>query len=194
MDWRLGHPIYELSLHHHWVGSLFDAVELASIPLVVVATGLLWFLGRPGAAGRRWKVACASAYAAAAVAYLLAFVMHQLWARPRPYVTHAIAHPWSNATDPSFPSDHTTVSFAIAWVVFAFSRRVGALFLALAAVISIGRLFIAAHYPGDVATGVLVGGLAALIVVRLLRPFVVRVVKTVERLTDPLLDRIAGPG
>jgi undecaprenyl-diphosphatase len=189
VEWRLEHAIYDVSLHHHWVGSLFHGVEAISIPLMIVLTGLLWFLGRPGP-DRKWKLACASGFAAAALAYVVNFVIHQIHDRARPYEAHAIRHPWSSSTDASFPSDHTSLSFAIAFAVLAFDRTVGAIFLALAAVIGVGRLFIGAHYPGDVLAGVLVGLVAAFVVVRLLRPFVAWVARQVERATDPLVSRI----
>jgi undecaprenyl-diphosphatase len=190
VDWRLEHGIYDVSLHHHWVGSLFHGIEAVSIPLMVVLTGLLWFLSRPGL-DRKWKLACASAYLSAALAYVVNFVIHHIHDRPRPYEAHTIRHPWSSSTDASFPSDHTSLSFAIAFAVLAFDRKVGAFFLALAAAIGVGRLFIGAHYPGDVLASIVVGLVAALVVVRLLPRFVAWVVGYVERVTDPLVGRRA---
>ena len=190
MDWRLEHRIANFALGHHWVGSLFHGVEAISIPLMVVLTGLLWFFSRPGE-NRKWKLACASGFAAAALAFIANFVIHTIHDRARPYEAHVFRHPWSSSTDASFPSDHTSISFAIAFAVLMFDRTVGLLFLAVAAVIGIGRLFIGAHYPGDVLGGVVVGLVAAYVVVRLLRPFVAWVVRGVERATDPLVGRIA---
>jgi undecaprenyl-diphosphatase len=186
MDWWLERAIYDVSLHHHWVGSLFHGVEQASIPVMVVITGVLWFFSRPGG-DRKWKLACGTGYAAAALGYVIAFVIHQIYDRARPYETHAIRHPWSSSTDASFPSDHTSLSFAIAFAVLAFDTAAGVLFLVVAAIIGIGRLFIGAHYPGDVLAGVAVGLVAALVVVRLLPRFVAFVVAQVERVIDPLV-------
>src|SRR5439155_23471437 len=116
MDWRLYHAIYDVSLHHHWVGTLFNAIEKASIPFMVVATGALWFLSRPGG-DRKWKLAAGSGFAAAAISFVANFVIHSIWDRPRPYETHAISHPWSTSTDASFPSDHASISLAIGFAV-----------------------------------------------------------------------------
>jgi undecaprenyl-diphosphatase len=186
MDWRLERAIYNVSLHHHWVGSLFHGVEQASIPVMVVITGALWFFARPGG-DRKWKLACGSGYAAAALGYVVAFVIHHIYDRARPYEAHAIRHPWSSSTDASFPSDHTSLSFAIAFAVLAFDTVAGVVFLFVAALIGIGRLFIGAHYPGDVLAGVGVGVVAALVVVRILPRFVAFVVGQVERVIDPLV-------
>ena len=190
MDWRLEHAIYDVSRHHHWVGSFFHGVETISIPLMVVLTAILWFFSRPGA-DRKWKLACACGFLSAALAYAVAFVIHHVYDRPRPYEAHTISHPWSSATDASFPSDHTTVSFAIAFAVLMFDTVAGVIFLVVAAIIGVGRLFIGAHYPGDVAAGVVVAGVVAYVVVRWLRGFASSVARYVERATDPLLTRIA---
>jgi undecaprenyl-diphosphatase len=189
VDWRLYKAIYDVSLHHHWVGTLFSDIEKASIPVMVVITAALWFFSRPDA-DRKWKLASGSGFAAAALGYAAAFVIHHVWSRPRPYVTHHISHPWSNVTDPSFPSDHTTVSFAIAFAVLAFDLSAGLIFIVIAATIAVGRLFIGAHYPSDVLAGLVIGLIAAGIVVRLLPRFVSWVVSYVERVSDPLLRPI----
>jgi undecaprenyl-diphosphatase len=190
VDWRLERAIYDVSLHHHWVGSLFHGIEQASIPAMVVLTGLLWFLSRPGV-DRKWKLACASGYAAAALAYVVNFVIHHIYDRARPYEAHAIRHPWSMSTDASFPSDHASLSFAIAFAVLAFDTVAGVVFLVLAVIIGVGRLFIGAHYPSDVLASVAIGLVAALVVLRVLPRFVAWVVGYVERVTDPLVSRIA---
>jgi len=189
VDWRIERAIYDVSLHHHWVGSLFHGVEQASIPLMVVITGVLWFFARPGG-DRKWKLACASGYASAALGYVIAYVIHHVYDRARPYEAHAIRHPWSSSTDASFPSDHTSLSFAIAFAVLAFDTVAGVVFIVVAAIIGVGRLFIGAHYPGDVLAGLAVGLVAALVVLRLLPRFVAWVVGYVERVTDPLVSRI----
>jgi undecaprenyl-diphosphatase len=189
MDWRLFHAIYSLSLHHHWLGSVFHAIEQASIPFMVVATGALWFLSRPGG-DRKWKLAAGSGFAAAAVAFAANFVIHSVWDRPRPYEVHAIAHPWSSSTDASFPSDHASIAIAIAFAVLAFDATAGALLLAAAVLIAVGRVFIGAHYPGDILASLAVAAVAAFVVVRVARPVVGAVVRAVERLTDPLLRQL----
>lgn len=186
LDWHLYKSIYGVSLHHHWVGTVFSDIEKVSIPLMVVMTAALWFLSRPGG-DRKWKLACGSGFASAALAYLFAFVIHHVWARPRPYMDHHIRHPWSNTTDASFPSDHATVSYAIAFAVLAFDPIAGAIFLVVATIIAVGRLFIGAHYPSDVLAGLVIGLIAAGIVVRLLPRVVSRVVSVVERVSDPLV-------
>jgi undecaprenyl-diphosphatase len=186
VDWRLFKAIYDVSLHHHWVGSLFNVVENVSIPVMVLATVALWFLARPGG-DRKWKLAAGNGLAAAALALVVDQVIHAIYDRPRPYESHLISHPWTSKTDPSFPSDHSSASFAIAFAILMIDPLVGAVFVVAAVLIGAGRVFIGAHYPGDVAASLVVAAISAFVVVRLGRPVVAFCVRLVERLTDPLV-------
>jgi undecaprenyl-diphosphatase len=189
MDWRVYKAIYDVSLDHHWIGTLFSDVEKASIPFMVVATAALWLLARPGG-NRKWKLAAGSAFVSAAVALLVNLVIHSLWDRPRPYEEHRLSHPWSGATDASFPSDHASASLAIAFAVLMFDPIAGAVLLVAAVLIAAGRLFIGAHYPADIGGSVLVAAASALLVVRVARPLIAFLVRLVERVTDPILRPI----
>src|SRR6266480_5529661 len=75
-----------------------------------------------------------------------------------PFATHPAAHVWgSRSHDPSFPSDHASAAFGIAFALFFYDRLAGSIFLAAATFIGVGRVFIGAHYPADVVAGCLVG-------------------------------------
>jgi membrane-associated phospholipid phosphatase len=143
-----------------------SAVEKWAVPVVAVATFALWLLARPGGS-RKWKLASACALGSAALALLINQAIGKTWHRKRPFTAHPAAHVWgSRSHDPSFPSDHASAAFAIAFAVFLFNRRVGSVFLAAAAVIGAGRVFIGEHYPLDVLAGCLVGLASALLLVR----------------------------
>lgn len=187
LDWRFYKAFYDVSLHHHAIGTAFSDIEKVSIPFMVVITVGLWLLARPGGS-EKWKLAAVSALGSAALALgVNRLISSVIWDRERPYLTHHIAHPWINSHDPSFPSDHASATFAIAFAVLAFDVVAGGIFLFFALVISVGRLFIGAHYPGDVAAGLFVGLAAALVITKLARPAVVFLVHRVQRLTDPVL-------
>ena len=119
-------------------------------------------------------------------------VVSHLWERPRPFTAHPLAThllaPMS--TDPSFPSDHAAVAFAIAFAVLAFSRRAGAAFLAGAILIAASRVVVGVHYPTDVLAGALVGWTAALVVTRWCAPVLMPLVRLVERVTDPVVTLV----
>ena len=150
-------------------------------------TFALWLLARPGGS-RRWKLASACALASAALALLINQLIGKLWHRQRPFASHPSAHVWgSRSHDPSFPSDHASAAFAIAFAIFLFDRVAGSIVLAAAFFIGAGRVFIGAHYPADVLACCLVGLGSALLVVRVARPVMDWLVGLVERATDPLL-------
>jgi undecaprenyl-diphosphatase len=111
--------------------------------------------------GRHGVVAAGfSALLALGIAQLIA----DLWARPRPYVAHPDVHLFiAPSHDPSFPSDHATAAFAIAVALFLRHRRAGWVALGLATVLSLARVAVGTHYPGDVAAGAAIGTAAALV-------------------------------
>ncbi len=73
----------------------------------------------------------------------------------------------------SFPSGHTTISFAIATVICMMSdshkSKISAVLLAI--IIAFSRLYLGVHYPTDVLAGMLIGIVLAVIVVALWRAF-----------------------
>jgi len=190
MDYRLYHAINQFVFEHDWLGRFLGFVETWAVPAFAVATFALWFFARPGGP-RKWKLASASALASAALALLIARVIGTIWLRERPFAAHPDAHVWgSRSHDPSFPSDHASAAFGIAFAVFLFDRVVGSIFIAAATVIAVGRVFVGAHYPADVLAGTLVGLGAALLVVRLGRPLIEWMVRLVERITDPVVSAV----
>jgi undecaprenyl-diphosphatase len=187
MDYRLYHAINTFVGQHAWLGRAFSQVETFGTVLLAVATVALWLLARPGRENR-WKLASASALAAAAIALLVNRLIAALWNRDRPYEVHPAAHVWGGRShDPSFPSDHTSAAFAIAFTVLFYDRLAGSLFVIAAAAIAVGRVLVGAHYPGDVLAGMLVGLGCAVLVARLARRALAVLVRLVERVTDPVV-------
>ena len=111
--------------------------------------------------GRHAVVAAGfSALLALGIAHLFA----DLWARPRPYLTHPGAHLFiAPSNDTSFPSDHATAAFAIAVALLLRHRKAGVLAFAMAVLVSLARVVVGTHYPGDVLAGAAIGTAAALV-------------------------------
>ena len=108
---------------------------------------------------RRTREAGQAALLSMGLCFLLCnVILKNLVARTRPYevipeLTTLIPHP----TDYSFPSGHTSASFACALVLFAMlPKKYGVLILCLAALIALSRLYVGVHYPSDVLGGMLV--------------------------------------
>lgn len=163
----------------------FNASALFALVAVAAAT---WFFARPGGSLRS-KLAAASAGISAVVALLVNAVLGHLWYHARPFADHPkqtvlLVH---HGADNSFPSDHASVAFAVAFAVLVFHRRLGIVLLAVAVGVGLDRIFVGVHYPIDVLTSVLVGLGAALVVTIPGRPYVEWLVRLVSRLTDPVM-------
>ncbi len=188
LDWSLFHLLNGLLRGDDPSQDIVEQFSSVSIPAFAVATCLLWFFARP-AGSLRLKLATASALAAAGLGLLINQAIGQLWFRDRPYTAHPhatllLAHP---SHDPSFPSDHATAAFAIAFAVCFFSRRVGALFLLAAVLVGVSRILMGLHYPGDVAAGAAIGLFSAVVVAKLGRRYIELIVRQLSRLSDPLV-------
>jgi membrane-associated phospholipid phosphatase len=187
VDYRIYHAVDEFSRDHRWLAHAANAFETFGVGLYAVAVVLLWLATRPGEE-RRWKIAALAGAASGALALLVNQVFAKVvWDRPRPYASHPGAYHLSSSHDPSFPSDHASAAFGIAFGIFFVAPRVGSFFLAVAALISIGRVVVGAHYPADVLAGLVVGVVVAALVVRLGRPILEWVARLLERISDPVV-------
>ncbi|WCK56464.1 undecaprenyl-diphosphatase [Aneurinibacillus sp. Ricciae_BoGa-3] len=102
--------------------------------------------------------------AAAVIGLAVNFVIHHVFYRARPFVTHHVNLLLTHAPDSSFPSDHTVGAFSITFALWRFYPRLGKLLLAIAILVGISRVFVGNHYPTDVLGGAIVGILSGMVV------------------------------
>jgi len=82
--------------------------------------------------------------------------------RNRPYNTLDGVHLLlDRTTDFSFPSDHATMAGAVAIGLFFVDDKLGWLTAFAALLMAFARVYVGAHYPGDVAAGLLLGASVA---------------------------------
>jgi undecaprenyl-diphosphatase len=86
--------------------------------------------------------------------------------RPRPYffATHVLI---GRTVDSSFPSDHATLAFALAMLLWYYHKNLSLSLLALAVLLSFARVYVGAHYPTDVLGGAILGSVVGLVVGKL---------------------------
>lgn len=103
-------------------------------------------------------------------------------AEPRPYTVlpHVLVLA-SRSSDYSFPSDHAVMAGAVAAGVLLVHRRLGLVTAALALALAFTRVYVGAHFPLDVATGLLVGTAVAVTSYVVARPLVLRLVTLAAR-------------
>jgi membrane-associated phospholipid phosphatase len=187
LDYRIFRAIDEFARDYKWLAHATYVFETVGVVLYAAAVVLLWLATAPGEE-RRWKIAALSGTASAGLALLINQVIAQIWHRPRPYETHPQVYHLTKSHDPSFPSDHASAAFGIAFGIYFIDRRVGKFFLAVAVLIGFGRLLVGAHYLTDVLASVVVAAIAAWLIVRFGKPLLDRLVLIFERVTDPVVS------
>ncbi len=163
VDNSILHALNGFFFHHDAVEdsvlAYVNAAEVLFLGALLVAFSLVRGPARRGA--RRAVVA--AGLSAGLALFLAQFIAHAV-NRPRPFVAdpagvHVFGH---HAADPGFPSDHATAAFAIAVAILLRDRRWGAVALAFACVLAVGRVAIGVHYPSDVLAGAALGAICAL--------------------------------
>lgn len=135
--------------------------------------GMIWIaLSAPLLIRGHTREIGAAALLSMGICFLCANIcLKNIIARTRPYealegLTALIPYP----ADYSFPSGHTTASFACALVLFRMlPRKYGIPALILATLIAFSRLYVGVHYPTDVLGGIAVafaGSSLALFLIR----------------------------
>ncbi|MDN5843547.1 MAG: undecaprenyl-diphosphatase, partial [Alcaligenaceae bacterium] len=124
------------------------------IPMVLI---IGWFYG--GAETRRTMIL-------AALSGMFGLLANQLiglaWTHPRPFIM-GLGHTFiPHAPDSSFPSDHLTLWWAVAFTIFTNKAlwRIGAILTLLGIPIAWARIYLGVHFPLDMIGAAIVGGLS----------------------------------
>jgi len=81
----------------------------------------------------------------------------------RPFVTQHIAPLFPHAPDNGFPSDHTLLSMLLAMCVLFYSRRWGAVLVAITLLLGVARVEAYVHHPIDILAAIVFAVVAALL-------------------------------
>ncbi len=194
MDYRLYKTINGLG-GDSFVDGLFKLLA-EDLPVVLVVLVASAFLVRWSQRCQERRSGAVLATASAGLGLLVSQPIAHAVERVRPYLAHpAHAHLLiSRSHDPSFPSDHATGGFALAFGVWLYDRTLGTILLAIAGLLAFSRVYVGTHYPGDVLAGALIGiaVAAALFLAPPTRRFIELVAARIGQIWDGVLSRLPG--
>lgn len=162
-DVSIYHFLNGLAGHVPLADHFFAFIAQYALELYACLFVLAWFaLPKRELKGRHTLLV---AGVAGIVALLINVVIANIWYRPRPFVTlpeGSFTQLIPHAADSSFPSDHTSGSFAFAFGVAGRSQKwISWSFSILAVLVMVSRVYCGVHYPTDVLASVVVGSLAS---------------------------------
>jgi membrane-associated phospholipid phosphatase len=165
VDARLFKWINRLADHTAWAHPLAKGFAVYGIVLFA-ALLVIAYLDARHRGDLEDVAATVGAAGAALVALALAQVIGSVVDRARPYTAMPGVHVLIDRTsDFSFPSDHATAVGAVAAGLLLLHRRRWGVVAAVAAVVmGAARVYVGAHYPGDVVAGLALGAVVAVAV------------------------------
>lgn len=151
---------------------IFSAVFLAFwtifllIILLVIPNSL--FLVDKGSLKSRIKTSISGFLFIIASAFVSRFIVTDiirfLYNRPRPFELDFVYSLLSHSSGYAFPSGHASFFFAIAFSALILNKKWGALFIALAFIISISRVIAGVHWPSDILAGAGIGMIVSYVI------------------------------
>ncbi|HUY44497.1 MAG TPA: phosphatase PAP2 family protein [Streptosporangiaceae bacterium] len=164
LDKRLFLDVNSFARHTGWLHApmLAYAVE-GGIILLALLLVVGWWLARRRRDAPAMAAALWAGIATIAAVGIVQPVNHAVAeARPWEGLPHALILA-GHSTDFSFPSDHAVMAGAVTAGLFLYHRRLGVIAAIAAVLLCFGRVYIGAHYPQDVAAGLIIGAVVVLI-------------------------------
>lgn len=162
VDAGLSYFINSFSGKNQLADSTITTISNLGVPAMVLTVIGLWW-SRSNRSQTRFVAL------GAGLSFLMALALNQVILlfvqRVRPYdvgVTHLLVAP---SNDPSFPSDHASAAFAIAFAFLLQGKSWhGRVFAFWAIVVATSRIYVGTHYLGDAVGGVFSALVAAIVV------------------------------
>lgn len=189
MDATWYKDVNRFAVHTAWLHGIMKVYAVYGVGLFAVLVLAAWWYARSEANPPRAVAAAIWAAAGTLIAVALNQIIVKAVARPRPYLTlRGVEVLVSRSTDYSFPSDHAvTAGAAVAglWIIAHQGGRpaswLAAFGTVLALLLAFARVYVGAHYPGDVVAGLLIGSAISLLGWLAVRPILAVIVDRLAR-------------
>lgn len=172
-------------INHGFQNPVFDSVmpiltqfgEYKFVGLVLVAVILYAHITKRKTLRRIAILTFGAFLVSDAAAWVIKYMVHE----PRPYAVLDNVHLLLAEDDPwGFPSGHVTSVLAVVTYLVLNMKEIAeknykiidALLIIFAVLIMFSRIYVGAHFPGDIAGGAIIGIIGALIVNRLKDPII----------------------
>lgn len=195
MNFDLFQLINQFAGKYLWLDFLM--VNLANYAQLIFPAILIYFWFYSTENVKREQCQRTSLYAAicAGTSLIVNLVVNMVYFNPRPFVTHSVHQliPHS-AAESSFASDHAILAYSVAFILLFLKHKIRYKILFLAVLVSISRVFVGVHYPGDIAGSIVISLVSSFMIIKFskyLEPFVQLIFNRYATLTVkiPLLSK-----
>jgi len=155
-DWFLA--INSYAGKNHILDVIITAIAQYTPYLFIVGLFYLWFTNK--------KDEALFAGYATTLGIAINLLIGLVYVHPRPYM-QSLGHTLlAHKNDSSFPSDHTTFLFSIAFMLITFhsTRKLGNLAILFSFACGIGRVYSGVHWPYDIIASIVVSVVAVTII------------------------------
>ena len=155
MDLKLVQSLNNLAGTFPWLDVIMIFIAEKGLFVVAILLVTLWFMDL-GVARKKNQYAIIMGLEALLLGRgVVTIILREIFPRVRPFVDNnsinlLIA---KDAFEPSFPSGHAVMGFALALAVFIYNRKAGIWLIVVSVLIGLARVFAGAHYPSDIIGG-----------------------------------------
>ncbi|MFC5530248.1 undecaprenyl-diphosphatase [Cohnella yongneupensis] len=149
--------------HYDWIDDFMEFCAQDIVLIMIAVIACLWLTGKES-----FQKSAFFACLTAAVSLLIgSLIISPAVDHPRPFVAHQVTQLIAHAPDASFPSDHATFAFSLAFAIWFTNRRLGVALLALSVLTGIARVYVGVHYPADIAGAIVLSFVVGFLVHKL---------------------------
>jgi len=118
---------------------------------------------------KKWEIFIVPLFSAFVSRFIIGSLIYHFYKEKRPAKLKGTNLLIPVPNNPSFPSSHATVFFAISFSLLVYNTNLALIFLALSLIIGIARVFCGVHYFRDIVGGFVAGLISAGTIYLLLR-------------------------